>query len=97
MIWSIGLIVPSTFETAVTATSFVRGDEQPLEGVEVELIVVGDRRPADRAAGARGELLPGDDVAVVLHQREHDFVAGFQVRIAPAARDEVDRRRSCRA
>ena len=26
--------------------------QQPLEGVQVELIVVGDRRPADRAAGA---------------------------------------------
>ena len=26
MIWSIGLIVPRTLETAVTATSFVRGE-----------------------------------------------------------------------
>ena len=97
MISAIGLIVPSTFDTAVTATIFVRRDKQPIERRQVELKARGDRHPADRGAGARGELLPGDDVAVVLHLGEQDFVAGVEVGVAPAAGDQVDRGGRARA
>jgi len=57
------LIVPSTFETAVMATNFVRGDSSRSKSVEIELIAVCDWHPADFAGGACRELLPGDDVA----------------------------------
>ena len=47
--------------------------------------------PVDLGAGRLGELLPGDDVRVVLHLGEHDPVAGADVGGAPGAGDEVDR------
>ena len=43
------------------------------------------------APAALGELLPGDDVGVVLHLGQHDAVAGADVGVAPGAGDEVDR------
>ena len=86
-----GFSVPSTFETWATATSFgPRSSSARVRG-EVEQAVVGDRRPSRSRPGALGEQLPGDDVRVVLHLREHDPVAGADVGVAPGVGDEVDR------
>ena len=43
------------------------------------------------APDALGELLPGDDVRVVLHLGEHDPVARADVGVTPGAGDQVDR------
>ncbi len=42
-----------------------------------------------RTRALRDEL-PGHEVRVVLHYREHDLVTGLEVRGTPSARDEVD-------
>ena len=67
--------------------------EQCVEVREVEAEVGGQRDPAQFDAAFGREHLPGDDVGVVLHVREHDRVAGLQVRAGPRVRDEVDRLR----
>ncbi len=59
--------------------------------IHLQQPVVGHADPVDLGTGALGELLPGDDVGVVLHLGEHDPVAGRDVGVAPAAGDEVDR------
>ncbi len=82
-----GLIVPSVFETAATATSFVRSVSSRVERVHVEPAVVGERNVPQHGAGALGRLLPRHEIRVVLHHREQHFVAGAQVRIAPTAGD----------
>ena len=51
--------------------------EQRVECVEDEQAVVGDRDVAEDGAGARGQLLPGHEVRVVLHRGEQDFVAAL--------------------
>ncbi len=65
--------------------------EQRREGLHVEQPVVVDRRPVDLRPDPLGELLPGDDVGVVLHLGQEDAVAGADVGVAPGARDQVDR------
>ena len=69
--------MPSTFETAVTATSLVRSVSSLSSCVESQQAVVGRsgicRSTAPRALG---QLLPGDEVRVVLHLGQQDFVAG---------------------
>ncbi len=62
-----------------------------LELAQQQLAVVVDPDPIDLGAGRFGQLLPGDDVGVVLHLGQHDPVARVDVGRAPAARDEVDR------
>ena len=49
--------------------------------------------PVDHRAGPLGELLPRDDVGMVLHHREHDPIARAHVDVAPGAGNEVDRLR----
>ena len=83
--------MPSTLETWVTATQLRAPFEQRREGVHVEQPLVVDRRPVDLGPDPLGQLLPGDDVGVVLHLGEHDAVAGADVGVAPGAGDEVDR------
>ncbi len=70
-----GLIVPSTFDTWAKATTRVRAPEHPLEGLEVELPVAGERdRTALSRAAVPGGHLPRDDVRVVLHLGDEDLV-----------------------
>jgi hypothetical protein len=64
--------------------------QQRLELVDQELAAVGDRRPLQHAALALAVEVPGHDVGMVLHDREHDLVALPEVR-AEGARDQVDR------
>lgn len=73
--------------------------EQGVEVAEVEREVVGDRDPAQRGAGAAGELLPGHQVRVVLHLGDEDLVTlahpqalrGGGVAVPERARREVQR------
>ena len=55
-----------------------------------ELAVVRDRRPLEHAALALAVEMPGHDVGVVLHDREHDLVALAEIHGAVGAGDEVD-------
>ena len=65
--------------------------QQLLELVDQEIAFVVDRRPFDDGAVTLPEEMPGHDVGMVLHDREHDLVAGLDVRLAPGRRHEVDR------
>ncbi len=69
------------------------GRQQFVQGGEVEsafAIAAEQRHIFQRGAGGLGGLLPRDEVGVVLHFRgEHD-VARLEVRMAPAAGDDVD-------
>ena len=68
------------------------GREQPVELGEVELAVVpGHRDVAELRARARGDELPGHEVAVVLHLRQEDDVARLEIGTAPARGHQVDR------
>ena len=74
-----------------------RGDDlraavdKPLGGRHVEAAVIAHRDVAKFRAGLLSELLPRNDVRVVLHGRRDDVVAGLQVRPSPGLSDEVDR------
>ena len=70
--------VPSAFETCASATSRVRGRQQRLEGVEVDLAARVDRGDAQPRAGLLADHLPRHDVGVVLEVRDQDLVAGLQ-------------------
>ena len=68
--------------------------EQAVECVEVEAefgVGTEDRDVFQRGAGAGGELLPRNEVGVVLHLGREDDIAGLEVGGAPGLRDEVDR------
>ena len=86
-----GTTVPSTFDMCVIATILVRGVEQLLELVDEEIAVVVDRRPFDHRALALAQEMPRHDVGVVLHDREHDLVAGLDALARERIGDEVDR------
>jgi hypothetical protein len=60
-------------------------------GVHLEQPLVVDRHPVDLRPDPLGQLLPGDDVGVVLHLGEDDAVTGADIGVAPGAGDEVDR------
>ena len=49
--------------------------KQGAEGVHVQPPIVGDRREAQDDALALAQEMPGDDVGVMLHLREDNFVA----------------------
>ena len=76
----------------MTATSLVRSRQEVVQTVQSQQAVVGQGDVAQHGAGAGGQLLPGDEVRVVLHLGQEDFVAGAEVRVAPAPRHEVDAR-----
>ena len=84
------LIVPSTFDIALTARSLAPS-RSAVEVAQVEAVVGGERDPAQLDAALGGEDVPRHDVGVVLHVREHDGVALAQVGARPRVRDEVDR------
>ena len=65
--------------------------QQLLEFVDQEIAFVIDRRPLDDGAMPFPEEMPGHDVGMVLHDRDHDLVAGLDVGFAPGRGDEVDR------
>ena len=50
--------------------------EESVEVVEVEPAVIGDRNVREARAGRRGELLPRDEVGVVLHPGRDDRSPG---------------------
>ena len=64
--------------------------KERIERVENQLAIIGDRDVLQNCAGALGELLPGHQIRMVLHRGDEDFVAGFDVGVAPTASDEVD-------
>ena len=57
--------------------------EKLLEFLDQEIAVVIDGRPFDHRAVALPQEMPGHDVGMVLHDREHDLIAGLDVRLAP--------------
>ncbi len=52
--------------------------QQTVEAVQVEPALVGDRHPAQGRAGAARQLLPRDEVGVVLHLGDEHLVARAQ-------------------
>ena len=65
--------------------------ERGLEVLADQRSVVVDADPVDLGAHGLGELLPGNDVGVVLHHGQHQPIAGSDVRLAPRSRHQVDR------
>ena len=65
--------------------------QQRLEFVEQEIAVVIDRRPFDHGALPLAQEMPGHDIGVMLHDREHDLVAGPDAVAPEGLRHEVDR------
>ena len=59
--------------------------------VEIEAAVVADRDVVEGGAHLAGQLLPGNDVGVVLELGGHHPVSGTQVGAAPAVGHQVDR------
>ena len=80
-----GLIVPSALDTWLNATTFVRGSTSARERVEVDAAVGRERTDRERRAALERELLPGDEVRVVLRARDDDLVARADVRAPPRA------------
>ena len=65
--------------------------QQLLEFVDEEIALVVDRRPFDHRALALAQKMPRHDIGVVLHDREHDLVAGLDALAAERIGDEIDR------
>ena len=87
-----GLIVPSTFETWVKATSRTSPRASSASScLERELAALVDLQVAQLGAALAAEHLPGHEVRVVLHLGDQHRVAGADVRAAPRVGDEVDR------
>ena len=57
----------------------------------MQLSIVGDRDEAQHGPGALGQLLPGDDVGVMLHLASAGSSSPRrQVGVAPTAGDKID-------
>ena len=95
---------PRTLDAWVNAKTLVRSVTSASRSVEVEPAVVGDRHPAQGRAGAAAQLLPRDEVGVVLHLGDDDLVTGAEgeprrrcpppppaVAVGERVGDEVDR------
>ena len=65
--------------------------EQLLEFVDEEVAFVVDRRPFDHRALALAQEMPGHDVGMVLHDREHDLVARLDALATERVGDQIDR------
>jgi len=65
--------------------------QQFFELVDQEIAFVIDRRPFDDGAMAFPEEMPGHDIGMVLHDREHDLVARLHMLTPERVGDEVDR------
>jgi hypothetical protein len=66
----------------------VSGDLVKL--VETQLALIVEREHPEVGAGPAGDVLPGDEVRVVLQLRDHDDVAGPEVIQPPRVGNEVD-------
>ena len=75
----------------VIATILVRGAQKLLELVDEEMALVVDRRPFDDGALALAQEMPRHDIGMVLHDREHDLVAGLDALAPERIGDEIDR------
>ena len=65
--------------------------EQRVELGQIEqAFVAGDGNVGNFRAGFLREQLPRDEVAVMLHFREQNHVAGLEVFCSPRTRDEID-------
>ena len=62
-----------------------------LELVDEEIALLVHRRPLDHRAMALAQEMPRHDVGMVLHDREHDLVAGLDALAPERIGDEVDR------
>ena len=83
--------MPSELEMCVNANSFTSRREQFVETAQIQqAFVAGHRQIKQLRAGALGEQLPRDDVAVVLHLGEQDLIAGLEVLACPRLRDQID-------
>ena len=65
--------------------------DQLLELVDEKMPLLVDRRPFDHCALAFAQEMPGHDVGVMLHDREHDLVARLDALAAEGVGDKVDR------
>ena len=74
--------MPNTFDTAVTATSFVPG-QQLIQSIDPKQAVVGQRNVSQNGARALGQLLPRHEIRMMLHFGQQDFVPGRDVRRRP--------------
>src|SRR6185369_1588928 len=68
----------------------LRPDER-REIVDVDATIAREARDGQLRAFLDGELLPGDEVGVVLQSRDDDLVAGAHVDAPPRRGDEVER------
>jgi hypothetical protein len=67
------LTVPSVLETWVKANSLTVLSKQIIQAAQIQqAVVAGDRHVGELGAGAFGQQLPGDDVAVMLHFRQQN-------------------------
>jgi len=64
--------------------------EEAVKFVHEQFAALVHGNDADFGAGLFGDELPGNDVGVVLHRGEEDFVAGLEESSAPRGRDEID-------
>ena len=65
--------------------------QQRRELLQQELAVVGDRRPFQHHAAPLAMKMPRHDVGVMLHDRQHHFVARAQHLPAERRRNQIDR------
>ncbi len=70
-----GVTVPSAFETCVKATILVLRIQELSELIEQQRAAVVDRRNTELRALGQAELLPRNDVGVMLEIGDDDFVA----------------------
>ena len=64
-----------------------------LEFVDEKMALIVDRRPFDHRALTLAQEMPRHDVGMVLHDREHDLVAGLDALAPERIGDEIDRLR----
>ncbi len=65
--------------------------EQRFQLGQKQLALLVDRRDAQLGSLFLAEQLPWNDVGVVLHRRDQNFVTGLQARTDEGMRDQVDR------
>ena len=86
-----GLTVPSELEICVNANSFTSLRQQFIQLAQIQqALVAGDRQINQLRARAFRQQLPRHDVAVMLHFREQNLVAGLDVFAAPRLRHQID-------
>ncbi len=86
-----GVRAPSTLDMCVDRHDLGARADQRVERVQIDAAVIIDIEPFQHRALALAQEVPGHDVGVVLHHREHDLVARLHVQ--PGG-DDVDRLRA---